>query len=153
MWLKKLKAESINTFTELTKQFMSHFISGQRYRRPVTYLFNIKQSKGESLRDYVTKFNKGVLQVDKANEKMMLIAFMEELFPSKFLFSLSKSSPTNMTKLMLWAQKNMNAEDTLNALRDRDTEVWSQSDKQKIEIKPPGTDQGPRLIIAFDSAK
>lgn len=68
-WLDKLKPRSISTFTELNKQFMNHFIGSRRYNKPTTYLLNVKQNKGESLRDYVIRFNSEVLQVDEANKK------------------------------------------------------------------------------------
>lgn len=58
------------------------------------------------------------MQVEDADEKVVLITFIGELLPTKFLFSLSKSPPSNMTKLMLQAQKHMNAEDAMAARRD-----------------------------------
>lgn len=67
----------------------------------MTYLLNVKQTKGESLRDYVSHFNQEVMQVDDADKKVMLIVFMGWLLPIKFMFSLSKSPPSNMVELML----------------------------------------------------
>lgn len=114
-WFNSLQPNSISSFSELSQLFASHFIRGRRYRWPVTYLLNAKQTKGESLRDYVSRFNQEVLQVDDANEKVMLTAFMGGLLLTKFLFSLSRSPPSNMAELMLRAQKHMNAEDEMAA--------------------------------------
>lgn len=41
-WFGRLWPGSIDTFLDLSKQFVSHFISGQRCRKPVTQLLNIK---------------------------------------------------------------------------------------------------------------
>lgn len=61
MWFSQLKLESIPNFIELSQQLVVYFIGGQRHRKPATYLLNVKQSKGESLRDYVARFNKEML--------------------------------------------------------------------------------------------
>lgn len=103
IWFDKLNLISINTFAKLSQQFMSHFIGGRMYRKLATYLLNVTQGKGESLRDYVMRYNRKVLQVDKADEKVVLIDFMGELLSSKFLFFLSKPPLTNMADLMLCA--------------------------------------------------
>lgn len=67
------------------------------------YLLNVKQTKGESLRDYVSRFNQEVMQVDDADEKVVLTTFMGALLPTKFLFSISKSLPGSMAELRLKA--------------------------------------------------
>lgn len=110
-----LKPESDSNFTELSRQFVGYFIGGQRHLKPATHLLNIKQNRGESLRDYMTRFNKEALKVDGANERMIVAALMVGLAPSKLLFSLSKNPPTRMAYLMVKAQQHMNTEDTLSA--------------------------------------
>lgn len=54
-------------------------------------MLNIKQNKEESLRDNMSWFNREMLQVDDAKEKMIVAALMARLLPSKFIFSLSKN--------------------------------------------------------------
>lgn len=85
-----MKPDNISNLIELSRQFVSYFIGGQRHRKPATYLLNIKQNKGESLRDYMSWFNREMLQVDDAKEKMIVAALMVGKLPSKFLFSNSK---------------------------------------------------------------
>lgn len=58
------------------------------------------------------------MQVDDADKKVVLNAFMGGLLPMKFLFSLSKSSLSSMAELMLWAQNHMNVEDVMAARKD-----------------------------------
>ncbi|XP_059663461.1 uncharacterized protein LOC132309129 [Cornus florida] len=69
VWFNKLKPGSIETFAELSKGFVSHFIVDQRHRRPTTHLFTMKQQKGEPLREYINRFNTEMLQVDEADDK------------------------------------------------------------------------------------
>lgn len=117
-WFNSLQPNSINSFYELSQSFTGHFIRGRCYHRPATYLLNVKQAKGESLRDYVSWFNHEVMQVDDADEKVVLTVFMGRLLPTKFLCSLLKSPPSSMTELMVRAQKHMNTEDAMAVRRD-----------------------------------
>lgn len=90
---------------KLSQQFFGYFIRGQRHRKLTTYLLNLKQSKGESLRDYMSQFNKEALQVNEADGKMIIVALTAEMLPFKLLFSLSKNPPSRMTDLMVKAQQ------------------------------------------------
>lgn len=60
------------------------------------------------------------MQVDDADERIIVEALMAGLIPSKFLFSLSKNPPIRMANFMVKAQQHMNAEDTLNTRQERD---------------------------------
>lgn len=42
----------------------------------MTYLLNIKQERKESLRNYITRFNREILQVDDADDKVVFTAFI-----------------------------------------------------------------------------
>ena len=58
VWFSKIASNSISTFKELSGHFVTHFISKQRYKRSLVSLLNIKQREDESLRTFVTQFNK-----------------------------------------------------------------------------------------------
>lgn len=73
------------------------------------------------------------MQVDDANEKVVLTAFMSGLQLTRFLFSLSKSLPSNMAELMLWAQKHMNVKDVMTARRDQGNELRDLSKRKREE--------------------
>ena len=64
---------------ELSEHFVTHFIEGQRYKRSLASLLNIKQQEGESLRSCVTWFNKEAFLIDKANDKVLVTTFTSEL--------------------------------------------------------------------------
>ena len=75
VWLSKLTTNSISTFKELSMQFASHFIGGHRYKKSIACLMSIKQWEDETLRSYVTCFNKESLSIDKADDKILVAAF------------------------------------------------------------------------------
>ncbi|XP_059638805.1 uncharacterized protein LOC132281084 [Cornus florida] len=64
--------------------------------------------------------NTEMLQVDEADDKVALTAFMGGLHISRFLFSLSKEPPTSMAKLLVKARKHMNVDDTMSARKRKE---------------------------------
>ena len=113
IWFSKLKPNSIGTFKKLSAQFASHFIGGHRYKKSTACLLNIKQQEDETLRSYITRFNKEALSIDEADDKILVVAFMNGLWKGKFLFSLYKNNPKTMSNVLYRATKYMNAEDAL----------------------------------------
>ena len=80
---------------------------------------SIKQQEDETLRAYITRFNKEALSIDEANDKILLAAFTSRLQKGKFLFSLYKNDPKTMTDVLYRATKYMNAEDALLAREEK----------------------------------
>ena len=115
IWFSRLTPNSISTFKELSAQFASHIIGGHRYKKSTTYLINIKQQEGETMRSYITRFNKEALSIDEADDKILMAAFMNRLRMDKFLFSLYKNDSKTMSDVLYRATKYMNAEDALSA--------------------------------------
>lgn len=60
-WFRRLKPGSVDSFLDLSKHFFNHFISSQSYRKLVTHMLNIRQEQEESLRNYITRFNREAL--------------------------------------------------------------------------------------------
>ena len=118
IWFSRLMPSSTNTFKELSAQFTSHFIGGYRYKRSTTCLMSIKQREDETLRSYMTRFNKEALSIDEADDKI-LVAFTNGLRKGKFLFSLYKNDPKTMPEVLYRATKYMNAEDALLAREEK----------------------------------
>ena len=119
IWFSRLTLNSINTFKELSAQFTSHFIGGHRYKRSTTCLMSIKQRENETLRSYITQFNKEALSIDEADDKILVAAFTNGLRKGKFLFYLYKNDPKTMSEVLYRATKYMNAEDTLLAREEK----------------------------------
>uniref|UniRef100_A0A2N9G3C1 RNA-directed DNA polymerase n=1 Tax=Fagus sylvatica TaxID=28930 RepID=A0A2N9G3C1_FAGSY len=115
VWFKKITPDSVGSFAQLSRLFFNHFIGAQRYGRPTTHLLNIKQKEGETLRSYLTRFNKETLLVDGADDKVVLTAFISGLQAGDFLFSVYKDPPSTMTEMMYEAQRHMNGEEALLA--------------------------------------
>ena len=79
IWFSRLMPSSNSTFKELSAQFTSHFIGGHRYKKSTACLMNIKQREDETLRSYITHFNKEALSIDEADDKILVAAFTNGL--------------------------------------------------------------------------
>ncbi|XP_075650004.1 uncharacterized protein LOC142620527 [Castanea sativa] len=80
---------------------------------------NIKQREDETLRSYITRFNKEAFSIDEVNNKILMAAFMNGLRKGKFLFSLYKNNSKIMSDMLYKATKYMNVEDALLALEGK----------------------------------
>ena len=128
VWFSRLTPNSVNTFKELSTQFTLHFIGGHRYKRSTACLMSIKQREDETLRSYITHFNKEALSIDKADDKILVAAFTNGLRKGKFLFSLYKNNPKTMSDVLYRATKYMNVEDALLACEEKPRKRERQED-------------------------
>ena len=117
-WFTKLPTSSIDSFEHLSNAFLRHFIGGQRLKRLADYLLTIRQGEKETLRSYMKRFTRETLEVDEADDKVQLTTFKVGLKSKEFMISLVKNPPKMMAEMLLKAQKYMNAEDALAAIKD-----------------------------------
>ena len=87
-------------------------------KRPVNHLLTIRQGEKETLRSYMKRFTRETLEVDEANDKVQLTTFKARLKSRGFVVSLAKNPPKMMVEMLMKAQKYMNAEDALAAIKD-----------------------------------
>ena len=117
-WFTKLPNSSIDNFEQLSNAFLHHFIGGQRPKRLADYLLIVKQREKETLRSYVKRFTRETLEVNEADDKVQLTTFKAGLRSRDLVASLAKNPPKTMAEILLKAQKYMNAEDILAAIKD-----------------------------------
>ena len=128
IWFSRLTSNSISTFKELSAQFALHFIRGHRYKKSTACLMNIRQWENETLRSYITRFNKEALSIDEVDDKILVATFINKLWKGKFLFSLYKNNPKTMSDVLYRATKYMNAEDMLMAREEKPKKRERQED-------------------------
>ena len=137
IWFSRLTPNSISTFKELNAQFTAHFIKGHRYKKSTACLMSIRQWEDETLRSYISRFNKESLSIDEADDKILVAAFTNGLRKGKFLFSLYKNDLKTMSEVLYRATKYMNAEDALLAWeekprkRERQNDTWQDQGQKK----------------------
>ena len=137
IWFSRLAPNSIGTFKELSAQFASHFIRGHRYKKSIACLMNIKQQEDETLRSYITHFNKEALSINEVDDKILMATFTNGLWKGKFLFSLYKNDPKTMSDILYRVTKYMNAKDALLAREEKP--------KMKERHEDPRQDRGRKM--------
>ena len=102
----------------MSNAFLHHFIGGQRPKRPADYVLTINQGEKKTLRSYVKRFTRETLDVDVANDKVQLTTFKAGLRSRDLVTSVAKNPPKTMAEMLLKAQKYINAENVVAAIRD-----------------------------------
>ena len=116
--------------------FVNNFIGGQRHKRSSSSLLTIEQGKNESLRSFITRFNREALTVDEVDDKLLLAAFHNGVNSDLFIHKLYEKEPQSMAELVHSAQNFMNAEDAIIAKKRKRA--------KRMEANPARhTDQGP----------
>ncbi|RDX68102.1 hypothetical protein CR513_52946, partial [Mucuna pruriens] len=82
--------------------FESQFAANKTKRLEVADLFDIKQTKTEILKQYLTRFNDAMVRVNDPYQKF---------FAGPFSDLLALSRPVSMTEIKAWAKKHVEAEE------------------------------------------
>ena len=88
VWFGKLPPNTITSFQELSKLFVKNFVGGQRQKHSLSSLLNIEQGENESLRTFLSHFNKESLLVDEMDDKILLAAFYNRVSLDLFIHKL-----------------------------------------------------------------
>ena len=138
VWFSKIPPNTVSFFEELSKLFVNNFIGGQRHKRSLSSLLTIEQGENESLRSFITRFNREALTVDKVDDKLLLAAFHNGVNFDLFIHKIYEKEPQSMAELVHSAQNFMNVEDIIIAKKRKRAE--------RMEANPVrNPEQGPRL--------
>ena len=102
--------------------FVNNFIGGQRHKRFSSSLLTIEQGENESLRSFITRFNREALSVDEVDDKLLLAAFHNGVNSDLFIHKLYEKEPQSMAELVHSAKNFMNAKDTIIAKKMKRSE-------------------------------
>ncbi|RDY07081.1 hypothetical protein CR513_08871, partial [Mucuna pruriens] len=78
-WFSSLPPLSITSFADLTTTFESQFAANKTKHLEVADLFDIKQTKTKTLKQYLARFNDAMVQVDDPNQNFFVKAFQKGL--------------------------------------------------------------------------
>lgn len=87
-------------FLSRVKLFINSFVGGQSHKRSSSSLLNIKQGKNESLRSFISQFNKEALLVDEMDDKILLATFHNRVISNLFIHKLYDWKPQMMAELI-----------------------------------------------------
>ena len=101
VWFSKIPLNVVGSFKELSKLLVNNFIGGQRLKHCSSSLLTIKERDNESLRSFITRFNREALMVDEMDDKLRLAAFHNGVSSDLFIHKLYDQEPQTMAKLLI----------------------------------------------------
>ncbi|KAL0405624.1 UNVERIFIED_CONTAM: hypothetical protein Slati_3876300 [Sesamum latifolium] len=117
-WFNQLPPAVIGSFREFRSLFLHQFASSRKHRKTELSLFSIRLKEGESLKDYLLRFNTAALEVPSATQEVKASAFAQGLMDGNFFKSLAKKPATKFDVLLARTAKYINMEDTQASKRE-----------------------------------
>ncbi|GKV45164.1 hypothetical protein SLEP1_g52274 [Rubroshorea leprosula] len=110
-WYYSLPPRSISSYTEMASTFATKFSSRRLIRKTTTELMRVKQRDGESLKNYMSRFNDAVLEVNSFNQAVGIAAVISGLKHDRFRDSLIKHAATSFSEVNDRSLKFITAEE------------------------------------------
>ena len=99
--------------------FVNNFIGGQRQKHSLSNLWSIVQGENESLRSFISRFNREALLVDEMDDKILLVAFYNGISLGLFIHKQYDQEPQTMVELIHSTQIFMNTIDAIIAKKKK----------------------------------
>ncbi|GKV48237.1 hypothetical protein SLEP1_g55063 [Rubroshorea leprosula] len=110
-WYHSLPPKSISSYTEMTSAFATKFSNRRLIRKTTSELMRVKQRDGESLKNYMSRFNDAVLEVSSFDQAVGIAAVISGLKHDKFKDSLIKHAATTFSEVNDTSLKFITAEE------------------------------------------
>ncbi|GKV47960.1 hypothetical protein SLEP1_g54808 [Rubroshorea leprosula] len=110
-WYYSLPLKSISSYTEMASAFATKFSSRRLIRKTTTELMRVKQRDGESLKNYMSRFNDAVLEVNSFDQAVGIAAVISGLKHDRFRDSLIKHAATTFSEVNDRSLKFITAEE------------------------------------------
>ncbi|GKV30944.1 hypothetical protein SLEP1_g39705 [Rubroshorea leprosula] len=110
-WYYSLPSRSINSYTELSSAFATKFSSRRLIRKTTSELMRVKQRDGESLKNFMSRFNDAVLEVNSFDQAVGITAVISGLGHERFRESLLKHPATTFSEVNDRSLKFITAEE------------------------------------------
>ncbi|XP_020220516.1 uncharacterized protein LOC109803382 [Cajanus cajan] len=128
-WFTRLLANSVDSFNTLASQFTIQFATSRPHQLTSLALVSIWQEKKESLRTFMSRFNKATLKIQDLNPAVALHHLTTTLKPGPFANSICKKPPTDMDDLRRRADKYMQMEELAEFRYQARAEITIKTDK------------------------
>ncbi|XP_022158303.1 uncharacterized protein LOC111024817 [Momordica charantia] len=137
LWYRRLPARSISTYSQLRKEFISQFSSRHYDRKTATHLATIRQKEGETLREYVTRFQEEYLKVVHCSDDSDMCYFLTGLADETLTIKLGEEAPATFAEVLQKAKKVIDGQELL---RTKTSRPEKQIDQKKLSQEKRRTD-------------
>ncbi|GKV43074.1 hypothetical protein SLEP1_g50414 [Rubroshorea leprosula] len=98
-WYYSLPPRSISSYTEMAFTFATKFSSRRLIRKTTSELMRVKQRDGESLKNYMSRFNDAVLEVSSFDQAVGIATVISGLKHDRFKDNLIKHAATTFSEV------------------------------------------------------
>ncbi|XP_043714592.1 uncharacterized protein LOC122662951 [Telopea speciosissima] len=114
-WFSWLPLNSITSFIQLCRAFVMHFQSSMKHMKMTINLLSVKQWPDESIRAFISRFNKESLDIKDLDEATTHTAMSNGLTDMELIKDLAQKSTKNMAELLERCNKFVNMAEVLQA--------------------------------------
>ncbi|GMN49779.1 hypothetical protein TIFTF001_018933 [Ficus carica] len=122
-WYRRLPLGSINSFQQLASSFSAAFLGSRTRKLGASHLFGIKQRENETLKKYLERFDKAVVQAENCTDDTLIQALREGIKDNRLVWTLAYNRPTSFAYLRGIAWRHAEADEYV---RGRGLEVQDQ---------------------------
>ncbi|GKU94475.1 hypothetical protein SLEP1_g7971 [Rubroshorea leprosula] len=122
-WYHTLRPNSINAYAELATSFATKFSSRRLIKKTTPKLMRITQRDGESLKNYMNRFNDAMLEVNAFDEAVGITAVIQGLNHDRFRDNLIKHTPTTFDEVNQRSLKFIKVEEPIYGFNNQPVPV------------------------------
>ncbi|XP_077232280.1 uncharacterized protein LOC143868152 [Tasmannia lanceolata] len=132
-WYSRLKPNSISSFRELGREFVTHFVNCRPQKKLADALLALRQGKEETLRSFICRFRTELSQIKDPKHEMVRGAMKSAVHHRDLKVALSIDPPLDLQELMAVADKYVNNEESFTM--ERELELVKAPEKRKEEAR------------------
>ncbi|GKV05317.1 hypothetical protein SLEP1_g17345 [Rubroshorea leprosula] len=152
-WYHTLRPNSINAYAELATSFATKFSSRRLIKKTTPELMRITQRDGESLKNYMNRFNDAMLEANAFDEAVGITAVIQGLNHDRFRDNLIKHTPTTFDEVNQRSLKFIKAEEYVLSKpqppKEARTPAWREEGQSRKKFKPT-QNRGPMPVPKLD---
>ncbi|XP_020202631.1 uncharacterized protein LOC109788346, partial [Cajanus cajan] len=143
-WFSGLPDRSITDFDVFSRLFMAQFAANKK-KPPITSdLFDLKQQREESLKDFMQRFNEVALRIASLDERMAVIAFEKGLRSGAFDIALKRANCQTMSEVRAFALSHIKTEEGQISKRAAKSREAGGRNKEGNKYLRPRSDRSKR---------
>ncbi|XP_077232465.1 uncharacterized protein LOC143869793 [Tasmannia lanceolata] len=120
-WFNRLRPNSIESFHELGKEFVAHFINSRPRKKPADALLALWQGKDETLQKFIGRFRVELHQINEPNFDMVRTVLRHAIRDRDMKVALNVNPPRDLQELMATADRYINNEESFAIERELET--------------------------------
>nr|GEW60696.1 reverse transcriptase domain-containing protein [Tanacetum cinerariifolium] len=101
VWFDELLPESIDGYKDLKAAFLAYFMQQKKYVKDTVEIHNIKQKDGETIKDFMERFNVETVRMKGAPECMWISGFVDGVNNLKLAKRLNEHVPKIVEEMMI----------------------------------------------------